>query len=146
MNITGFLPAPRYKIVAASVPILCVDGVLTAPEPGACKFLLVKRRLPPFKDEWWPPGGRVFKGETLAQAFRRIMFTEVGVRLLFFGLIGFYELRYEEADADAPGGRHTVSAVFQTTVPATARIRLDEQSSAWKWADRLPAKFRIQEV
>src|SRR3990167_6746333 len=137
MIVTGKLAMWEYKATAARVPLLCVDGILGSPGTGPCKFLLVQRRFPPFQGEWWPPGGRVFKGETLEHAFRRVMWEEVGVRIgrdIHFA--GVYELRYAQADSDAPGGRHTVSVVFEATVPKGATIWLDEQSSGWTGATR----------
>ena len=146
MIVTRKLAEWEYRATAARVPLLCVDGILGSSGPMPCKFLLVRRRFPPFQGEWWPPGGRVFKGETLIQAFRRVMWEEVRVRVGGkVRIAGVYELRYGQADADAPGGRHTVSVVFEATVPKEATIRLDEQSSAWTWATRLPAKFRLKE-
>ena len=47
------LPTEEYRRVASAVPIICVD------------CLLVKRANPPLKDEYWVPGGRVYKNERL---------------------------------------------------------------------------------
>lgn len=146
MNVVPRLPLRAYRSAGACLPLLCVDGILGSSD-NPYKFLLVKRTSPPFSGEWWVPGGRVFKGETVEQAFRRVIREELGVSLgRDIRMVGIYQLRYDALDADVPGGRHTVSVVFEAMVPKGAVVKLDGQASEWMWADRLPEKFRIQEV
>ena len=137
----NWLPLRTYRHVAACVPLLCVDGIIG--HEG--RFLLLKRRIPPYQNRWWVPGGRVRKGERLTDAFRRIMRSEIGVTLSEFTFVGIYEVSHLSPDTGIPGGRHVVSVVFETSLPAGATITLDKQHSDWRWAARLPRDFWLQE-
>lgn len=137
----NWLPTRTYRHVAACVPLLCVDGIIGHRE----RFLLLKRRIPPYQNRWWVPGGRVRKGERLAQAFKRIMRSEIGVGIRDFTLVGVYEVHHLSPDTGIPGGRHVVSVVFEALLPAGVTITLDGQHSEWKWADRLPRDFQVRE-
>lgn len=148
MILVGKLPQPLYTSVGAAVPLLCVDCLLASGSPrgGPSKYLLVKRYYPPFAGEWWVPGGRVYRGESVVSAFKRIVLDEVGIDITnFIRLVGIYELRHEGED-DIPGGRHTVSVVLAAVVPEKYKVRLDFQSVDWKWADKLPKKFTVWEA
>ena len=138
----NWLPLRTYRYVAERVPLLCVDGIIGYKG----RFLLLKRQIPPFQGRWWVPGGRVRKGERLADAFKRIMRAEIGVDLRDFSIAGIYEVHHLSPDTKIPGGRHVVSVVFEASLRAGAIITLDKQHSAWKWADRLPRNFWLQEV
>lgn len=43
--------------------------------------LLVKRKNPPFQDQWAIPGGKVKTGETLQQAAEREILEETGIKI-----------------------------------------------------------------
>jgi len=43
------------------------------------KILLGKRKNQPAKDTYFVPGGRVFKGETLTEGFKRLLKVETGI-------------------------------------------------------------------
>ena len=130
----------EYKSVLEKVPILCVDGILTNEKN---QVLLVKRKIEPFKKQWWVPGGRVLKGEDLEKAFKRKMREELGIKVLNVVPVGYYEERHQSRSWGVRGGVHAVSVVF-AAVPASLDVRLDEQSSEWAFFDGLPKRFRIK--
>jgi len=127
-------PAREYRAILELVPVLCVDGLIVNRRG---QFLLVKRKNEPFRDQWWVPGGRVLKGETLERAFRRKMKEELGIAVKVVAPVGYYEGRHARGPGKVRGGVHAVSVVFWA-VPRSLRIRLDSQSSAWGFFDRLP--------
>ena len=57
-----------YGILIDRVPIVCVD-VIVRNKKG--EYLLVQRNNEPLKGEWWVVGGRLLRGETLADGARR---------------------------------------------------------------------------
>jgi len=128
------LPSEEYRKVLEQMPILCVDGIIVNQEG---RFLLVKRKNEPFRDEWWVPGGRVFKGETLEEAFKRKMREELGIEVKILMPVGYYEAQHEDGAWRVSGGVHAVSVVF-CAVPLSLEVVLDDQSSAWGFFDRLP--------
>jgi 8-oxo-dGTP diphosphatase len=58
---------------------VAVDIVIFTIQEGTLKVLLVKRRLPPFKDQLAIPGGFVLPEEDLAEAALRELHEETGV-------------------------------------------------------------------
>lgn len=123
------------------MPILCVDVVV---RNGRGEYLLVKRANPPMQGEWWVVGGRVLKGETLADAVARKVREEAGLEVSSVRPVGYFET---VADANPFGldfDYHAVSVVFRTEVAGDGDVRLDAQSVEWKWARDLPARFHIR--
>ena len=134
----GYLLRETYKKIVDLFPVLCVDG-LVINEKG--EFLLVKRRNEPLKNRWWIPGGRIYKGETLTDGFLRKMKEEIGVDVKILLPLGYYEEHFRENPFNLKSGVHTLSVVF-SCVPLSKKIKLDEQSSAFRWAKKLPKKLR----
>ena len=131
------LSAEQYQQVLERVPVLCVDGVIIN---GQGRFLLVKRRNAPRQDQWWVPGGRVLKGETLEEAFKRKMREELGIDVNVLMPIGYFEIRHDDDPRGGPDGVHQVSIVF-AAVAASGEVTLDDQSAEWGFFDRLPEPF-----
>lgn len=130
------LPLEFYKSIVRYMPILCVDGIIMNDK---AQFLLVKRNNEPLKNEWWIPGGRVYKGETLEKAFKRKMREEIGVDVEIMISLGYYEEQYPKSAQGIPV--HTLSIVF-SAVALSKDIVLDSQSSEYKWSKELPEKLR----
>ncbi len=136
------LPDKFYAKVIGSMPILCVDAVIKSNEG---RFLLVKRRFEPLEGVYWTPGGRVLRGERLTDAFHRIMQTEIGISPKNFQPIGFFEDFFERTRQNVPGGVHTVRLVYLSRMEEgnfQGALRLDEQSSEWRWCEELPQRYR----
>jgi colanic acid biosynthesis protein WcaH len=131
------LSAEQYHEILERVPVLCVDGIIVN-EQG--RFLLVKRRNAPRQGEWWVPGGRVLKGETLEAAFRRKMREELGIDVKILLPVGYFEIRHDDDPRGGPDGVHQVSVVF-AGVATSPDITLDDQSSEWGFFDHLPEPF-----
>lgn len=134
------LPKKLYATICASIPVLCVDIVFT----WRGKVLLVKRENEPLKGKFWVVGGRVMRGEMLEQALHRLAMDEVGIKIrmdMESFLLGYYEGHFSKSAA-CDDGIHTVSVVYQVRIPndETLKIKLDSQSSAYKW-DELPKLF-----
>lgn len=132
------LPINDYKHIAANMPILCVDMV--AVKDG--KYLLVKRDNNPLKGQWWVPGGRMLRGETPEEAVHRKMKEEVGLDVNIISRIGFYNEIFTENELDIDYV-HTLSVVFIVSVK-DGEVKLDKQSTEYKWADSLPDKVVSQ--
>ena len=130
------IPRDEYVEIIKKIPILCVDLAIMNKYN---KFLVVKRLNEPLAGEWWPPGGALWRGETIKQAAKRILKGEVGITK--YEDPYFYGIYQEVFDKGACGPIHTVSVMLKTFVD-NPKIELDSQSSDWKWVDKLPDKFK----
>lgn len=133
------IPSDLYKTIVDLMPILCVDIVLKYNG----KYLLVKRTKEPLKDQWWVPGGRVLKGETITDAARRKIKEELGVEAEILKVLGYFEDKFRENEFGLESGIHTVSIVFLVK-PLSLDFKLDNQSSSWKFVNALPEHFIIK--
>lgn len=131
------IPAERYKMILDVMPIVCIDSVIVNANR---EYLLVKRNNHPLKGEYWLPGGRLLKNETLREAVIRKMNQELGIAVEIDRLLGFFETVFKKTSIDVTGGFHAVSFVFLLK-PLQEKIVLDNQSSSWKWFKELPRKL-----
>lgn len=125
------IPYKQYKKIIGSVPILTIDLLIKKGN----KYLLVKRNKEPLRGKYWVPGGRVLRGEKISGAVRRKTLEEVGLKVKSMKFIKYFNqvFKHNEFELDFI---HTVSLVFEIT--CTGKIRLDNQSSDYKWSTKLP--------
>lgn len=102
-----------FKVVVDATPLVSIDLVV---RDAAGRILLGLRKNRPAKAFWFVPGGRVRKGETLDEAFRRLAVTELGLELSRDGarFVGVYEHLYADSvfgvGADSPSTHYVVLA------------------------------------
>ena len=137
------IPQSLYKKTIGLLPIFCVDVII---RDSAGRYLLVKRKNQPLKGCYWVVGGRVHRGELANVAAQRKMHQEVGLRVKrdLFRLVGYTEAVFKRNAFGTPTGVHTVSVVYCTEIEGSEPIRLDGQSSAWKFSDRLPKNLKMR--
>lgn len=133
----GYLKDKDYRRIVGTMPILCVDVVLRDSDG---MYLLVKRTNEPLKGQWWVPGGRVYKGESLEQAAIRKAREELSLEISSPKLLGYHEYFL--------GNYHTVSFVFAGVVASMDTLSwqvpiLDSQNSGWGLFTDLPDEFDI---
>jgi 8-oxo-dGTP diphosphatase len=83
------------------MPIPSVEAVVLNKKD---ELLVLKRKNPPAKNEWWFPGGRMRKGETFEETLNREVKEETGLDVKIIKLLGVYSRVFLE--------RHDVSIVF----------------------------------
>ncbi|WP_051360666.1 NUDIX domain-containing protein [Desulfuromonas sp. TF] len=132
------LPEADYKKVMESMPVVCID-CLVQNDQG--EFLLVKRNNEPLKNEFWLPGGRLFKHERLHDAVQRKMREELGIDVRVVRNLGFFEEFFDKTAQNAAGGFHAISFLYLVK-PLGSEIQLDRQSSDWGWFRELPERLR----
>ena len=132
------IPEKTYSQIVRHVPILCVDLLI---KDESERYLLLKRKSEPLKNEYYLPGGRVFLGEKLEDAARRKAREETGVivsgKLVIAGI-------YEDFFSQSSFGEHryhTLSMVFRCSVKNDYGIVLNDQSNDWKFSPDLPDRF-----
>jgi colanic acid biosynthesis protein WcaH len=128
---TDLIPEELYKEIHKNVPIACVD--ILVEHDG--KFLMTKRTNAPAKGEWWFPGGRVLKNETLLDAAKRKLKEETGLVAEDMKILGVDETFFP--DGPFGGDTHTINIVFLAEVSDISSFVLDTQSSEAKWFDTI---------
>jgi 8-oxo-dGTP diphosphatase len=117
-------------------PAVTADILLFTGKKGQYTVLLVKRKHPPFQNQWALPGGFINMDETLLQAAGRELEEETGIREI--------ELKpfriYDKPDRD-PRGR-TITQVFYAFLdnpPSDAFAGDDAAELGWFVVKDLPA-------
>jgi colanic acid biosynthesis protein WcaH len=133
--VTHNIPTPLFKEIRATVPLICVDLVITSGK----EFFVVKRLNDPEKGKWFFPGGRIYKNEKLLDGAKRKLKEETGMTSSKLKYLGVYE--YFSKDGCYPGiNTHTVDFVFHAPVTKKT-IRLDSQSSEGQWFTKIQKNF-----
>jgi colanic acid biosynthesis protein WcaH len=125
----------EYKKILENMPICCVDVVIC----HCNKILLVCRNNEPAKNEWWFPGGRVYKNEKLEEAVVRKTYEEVGIKVQIVKELGIYETMFNKGPFDdLKSGVHTINIYFLVKPTLeNFKIKIDDTSSDYRWIDKI---------
>jgi colanic acid biosynthesis protein WcaH len=126
------IPIKLYKQIHASMPIPCVDAVVV----DGGKALLFRRTNQPAKGQYWFPGGRVYKGETLKEAVLRKVKEETGLDVKIISQLGNEETIFAEGPFDGP--TRTINTVFLVKLKKGDVIKIDSQHDDLKWVNKAP--------
>lgn len=113
-------------------PLVSVDLIVRDPQGRVLVGWRVNR---PARDAWFVPGGRVYKGERLGDAFRRITAAELGAARAIGEArpLGAFEHLYDDNALDAPGvSTHYVVLAYELTV-GDGLAPPDAQHSRYRW-------------
>lgn len=120
-----------YEKIHTTMPIACVDVIITNDN----KFLLVKRKNKPVQNQWWFPGGRIFKNETLIEAVIRKSFEETGLKVKIINRIGIEETIFSDGPFNST--THTINVVYAVKANNPEKIKMDKQSSEYDWFSKI---------
>lgn len=125
-----FLEKKLFSGILKNTPLISIDLIIENEEG---QFLLGKRVNEPAKDFWFVPGGRIYKDETLDNAFNRILEEEIGLDItreqaVFYGL---YEHFYENNVFNTKFGTHYIVLAHKTKVSKMPNV--NSQHSAYQW-------------
>ena len=101
-----FIPQDLYDQILTNMPIACVDIAIVA--KGAVS--LVKRSDAPARGEWWVPGGRVLKGEMMAETAARKAQEEVGIACHIGPIVHTAETIFPDGPSNIPV--HSINSCF----------------------------------
>lgn len=135
---TRLLSADAFLAVIANTPLVSIDLIVR----NAGGAMLVGRRVnEPAKGNWFVPGGRILKDETLEQAFARISENELGCRrsLAEARLLGAFTHKYDSNALDAPGvsTHYVVLAYVLAADPAQVSALAQHSDVRWITYDQL---------
>lgn len=104
---SDWIPNEEWETIVNSVPIVSVDLVVECPNG----IVLGKRSNEPVKGEWFVPGGRVKKGESLKDAVHRVAMEELGLDIEIVERLGAFEHFYETSEVGCE--KHYVAHGFR---------------------------------
>lgn len=128
----------QYKVILDKMPIPCVDVVVI----NKGKVLMVYRNTEPAKNQWWLPGGRLLKHETLEHAALRKVKDEVGLDIIITKKLGMYETMFDKAPFGIKTGVHSINCVFVAKLKnAKQAITIDKFHDESRWVEKIENKF-----
>ena len=132
---TGYLSGKDYRFVFERTPRLCVDLIIMVEG----KILLTKRKIPPYKNLWHFPGGRLLYKESITTALKRIIKDELGIEITVKKprLIDNIEFPNDGEYV------HSVSMIYLVEInnEIATKIKIDGQASEFKFFNKLPSKM-----
>jgi ADP-ribose pyrophosphatase YjhB (NUDIX family) len=109
------------QMISSARPELCVGAVILDGD----RLLMIRRGRPPGIGRWSLPGGRVERGETMAEAVVREVAEETGLTCRCGELLGWVERMGEDF--------HFVILDFEATVHDTSELRAGDDASDAAW-------------
>ena len=102
------------------------------------KVLLVHRNDEPAKNQWWFPGGRIYKNERIEETAIRKAKEEVGLNIKLKNLVGVYDFFDSKGPLnDLKTGVHAIGITFLAEpIEEDFQIKLDKTSSEYKWINK----------
>jgi len=127
------LETSKFREIVKNAPLVAIDLIVRNQKN---EILLGLRKSGPAKNFWFVPGGRIWKGERIEAAFKRITEGELGVALDLKNarFLRVFEHLYEGNFADEPGfGTHYIALAYETTLPRE-HVKLPmKQHSNYRW-------------
>jgi 8-oxo-dGTP diphosphatase len=128
------IPSQIFDQIKKNVPLSCVDAIVVQDN----QFLLVKRKIPPYKNKWCLPGGIIKRGQKIIDRLNQVGIEELGIGFIIVRSLGFYEKIYRE--------RHDITHCFIVNAKSD-RLVLDFQASQGRFFKKIPkntASFHIR--
>ena len=124
------LKTDTFSKVIQNTPLISIDLIV---KNNDGKILLGKRINKPAQDFWFVPGGRIYKNETLAKAFRRICNDELGVDFIIdeAKFYGSYEHFYENNVFNDKFSTHYIVLAHQIYLNTVAQV--NDQHETYQW-------------
>jgi len=122
---TGKISSSLYELILEVLPIASVEAIISKDN----SLLFLRRENSPAKGQWWFPGGRIRKGETLEETLIREVKEETGLQVIESKLVNVYSRIFDE--------QHDISiAYFCKCKPDI--IKLDNEHSEYKYYKKPP--------
>jgi colanic acid biosynthesis protein WcaH len=128
------IPWAEYEPIISKVPIVCVDVAIF----HAGQVLLIKRASEPARGEWWLPGGRLFKGETIEACALRKAREETGLTCVYDGIIHYDNTIFDTGPHGIP--IHSVNFCVRLFAPSNG-VETDDTCLGHKWVTIIEPEF-----
>ena len=112
------IPSALYDRIKTCMPIVSVEALIVMDEA----LLFMRRNNQPAKGEWWFPGGRIRKGESLEEALRREVKEETGLEVSSYKFINVYSRVFPE--------RHDIAIAYLCKCKK-GKVKLNKEHSEY---------------
>jgi colanic acid biosynthesis protein WcaH len=123
---SDYISSVLYDQMIKCMPIVSVEALIVMDEG----LLFLRRNNQPAKGEWWFPGGRIRKGESLQQALRREVKEETGLEISSYKLINVYSRVFPK--------RHDITIAYLCKCKED-KVALNNEHSEYKLFRSTPA-------
>jgi len=121
----GKIPSSLYELITDSIPIASVEAIISKDD----SLLFLRRKNSPAKGQWWFPGGRIRKGETLEETLYREVKEETGLQVIESELVNVYSRIFNQ--------RHDITIAYICKCKPD-KITLNNEHSEYKYIKKLP--------
>jgi ADP-ribose pyrophosphatase YjhB (NUDIX family) len=126
----------EYINILRKLPIVCVDVLILYSN----QCLLLKRKKSPAKNEYWFPGGRIKKMETIQQAAIRKAKEETNLDCRFIKILTVEETLFEKKD-DMEFDIHTINICCVVQSESINSLSIDTNHSDYIWVNSQNQKY-----
>lgn len=131
-----YIPEKQYSEILRCLPILCVDLLILHDN----KCLLLKRDNEPAKGQYWFPGGRVRKMETLEQATIRIAKQETNLNCKYIKQVSIEETIFVK-NSNMVTDIHTVNICCKLIPENIEELKIDNLHVDLIWVNQQSTSF-----
>lgn len=135
---SSWIDSTTYDTIVELMPIACVDMLFTHKN----SFLLCKRVNDPGKGEWFYPGGRVYKGESLKDAVVRKAKEELGISVSTdqINFLTTEESIFKGKTIDE--NRHSINNIYKIELNEIPTFSYDKkQTSVLQWFTKIDGSW-----
>lgn len=110
----SYLDSNTFAAIVQNTPLISIDLII---RNSAGEVLLGRRLNAPARGFWFIPGGRIYKDETMAEAFKRIAHDELGIYTSIdtATFIGPFEHFYDDSAMSPDFTTHYVVLAYEIT-------------------------------
>lgn len=125
------LPPDLFTTIVQHTPLISIDLIV---KNDSGEVLLGKRLNAPARGYWFTPGGRIYKNETMADAFKRIAHDELGIDTSIeqSSFIGTFEHFYNDSVFGDHISTHYVVLAYTFQYSQFTSF-IHDQHNAYRW-------------
>jgi len=123
----GFIPDVLYRKIVKYMSIPSVEAIIV--KDG--KILFLRRKNSPAKGQWWFPGGRIRKGETIEKALLREVKEEIRLTVTKYRFVNVYSRIFPE--------RHDITIVYLCECgEGEGEVKLNDEHLEFRFFENIP--------
>lgn len=128
----SYLDSSTFATVVENTPLISIDLII---RNSKNEVLLGHRLNAPARGFWFTPGGRIYKNETMSDAFSRIVRDEAGLTRTITDatIIGPFEHFYDDSSMSPDITTHYVVLAYEIHADIDLSILPHSQHGEYRW-------------